>query len=117
MASVTSQRGRLYLLARVPHRDGRPGMAQTRIALRLDDTPVNRRTAAKLLKTLEQQLARGEFSWDYWSDRQQGITWREAITRLHRALVRRQRWIRHPLNPQLTLEALWCDYLQGLCAS
>ncbi len=40
-----------------------------------------------------------------------------AITRLHRALVRRQRWIRHPLNPQLTLEALWCDYLQGICAS
>lgn len=87
MASITAQRGRLYLLAKVPHRDGRPGLAQTRIALRLDDTPVNRRTAAKLLTTLEQQLARGEFSWEYWSDQQQGTTWREAITRLHRARV------------------------------
>jgi len=87
LASITAQRGRLYLLAKVPHRDGRPGLAQTRIALRLDDTPVNRRTAAKLLTTLEQQLARGEFSWEYWSDQQQGTTWREAITRLHRARV------------------------------
>ena len=87
MASITAQRGRLYLLAKVPHRDGRPGLAQTRIALRLDDTPVNRRTAAKLLTTLEQQLARGEFSWEYWSDQQQGTTWREAITKLHRARV------------------------------
>jgi DNA polymerase-3 subunit delta' len=36
-----------------------------------------------------------------------------AITRLHRTLALRQRWIRHPLNAQLTLEALWLDYLQG----
>lgn len=43
MASVSSLRGRLYLLAKVPRRDGMPGLAQTRIALRLDDTPVNRR--------------------------------------------------------------------------
>jgi integrase len=87
MASITAQRGRLYLLAKVPHRDGRPGLAQTRIALRLDDTPVNRRTAAKLLTTLEQQLARGEFSWEYWSDQQQGTTWREAITKLYKKKV------------------------------
>ena len=49
MASINAQRGRLYLVARVPRRDGSPGLAQTRIALRLDDTPVNRRTAAKQL--------------------------------------------------------------------
>ena len=36
-----------------------------------------------------------------------------AITRLHRTLLLRQRWIHHPLNAQLTLEALWLDYLQG----
>ncbi len=36
-----------------------------------------------------------------------------AITRLHRTLAQRQRWIRHPLNAQLTLEALWLDYLQA----
>jgi DNA polymerase-3 subunit delta' len=37
-----------------------------------------------------------------------------AITRLHRTLALRQRWIRHPLNPQLALESLWIDYLQAM---
>lgn len=37
-----------------------------------------------------------------------------AITRLHRTLVHKQRWIRHPLNAQLSLEALWIDFLQGI---
>jgi integrase len=88
MASVNAQRGRLYLLANVPRRDGRPGLAQTRIALRLDDTAVNRRTAEKQLKTLERQLAEGAFEWSYWlDDESQGITWREAIARLHRTRV------------------------------
>jgi integrase len=87
MASITTQRDRLYLLAKVPRRDGSPGLLQTRIALKLDDTPINRRTAAKLLRTLEHQLEAGTFSWDYWSEQQQGVTWREAITRLHRARV------------------------------
>lgn len=88
MASVTAQRGRLYLLARVPRRDGQPGLQQTRIALRMDDTPVNRRSAAKQLETLSKQLATGTFEWSYWSDEQDsGMTWREAIKRLHRARV------------------------------
>lgn len=88
MASVTAQRGRLYLLAKAPRRDGQPGLQQTRIALRLDDTPINRRTAAKQLQTLERQLATGAFEWAYWLDEQtSGITWREAINRLYRAKV------------------------------
>ena len=88
MPSINSQRGRLYLLANLPRRDGAPGLQQTRIALRLDDTPINRRTAAKQLKTLEQQLESGTFSWAYWLDREPGsITWREAIARLYRARV------------------------------
>jgi integrase len=87
MASISAQRGRLYLLASLPRRDGSPGMQQTRIALKLDDSPVNRRTAAKQLATLHRQLEAGTFEWDYWLDQQQGITWREAITRLHRARV------------------------------
>jgi len=37
-----------------------------------------------------------------------------GITRLHRTLALKQRWIRHPVNPQLTLEALWIDYFQGI---
>lgn len=88
MASINAQRGRLYLLAKVPRRDGSPGLAQTRIALRLDDTPVNRRLAAKQLRTLEQQLERGTFEWSYWlDDEASAISWREAIARLHRARV------------------------------
>jgi integrase len=87
MASVNVHRGRLYLLAKVPNRDGTPGLRQQRIALRLDDTPVNRRTAAKQLQTLERQLQAGTFEWAYWQDREGGITWREAIAKLHRARV------------------------------
>lgn len=88
MASVNAQRGRLYLLANVPRRDGAPGTSQTRIALRLDDTIVNRRAAEKQLRTLERQLEQGTFEWDYWLDEEaSGITWREAIARLHRARV------------------------------
>lgn len=88
MASINVHRGRLYLLAKVPRRDGQPGLRQQRIALRLDDTPINRRTAARQLQTLEQQLERGTFDWAYWLDAgDPGITWREAIARLHRARV------------------------------
>ena len=87
MASISTQRQRLYLLASVPRRDGAPGMQQTRIALKLDDTPVNRRAATKQLATLERQLAAGTFEWSYWLGQEQGITWREAIARLHRARV------------------------------
>jgi integrase len=87
MASINAQRGRLYLVARVPRRDGSPGLQQTRIALRLDDTPVNRRIAAKQLAVLDQQLAAGTFEWAYWSDQREGVTWREAIAKLHRARV------------------------------
>jgi len=46
-------RGRLYLLGKVPRCDGSPGLSQARIALRLDDTPVNRRVATRHLKVLE----------------------------------------------------------------
>ena len=87
MASISTQRQRLYLLASVPRRDGAPGLQQTRIALKLDDTPVNRRAAAKQLQTLERQLAACTFEWAYWLDQEQGLTWREAIARLHRARV------------------------------
>lgn len=87
MASLSVVHGRLYLLAKVPRRNGEPGLAQTRIALKLDDTPVNRRTAAKQLATLEKQLATGTFEWSYWLDQEAGITWREAIAKLHRARV------------------------------
>lgn len=88
MASLNTLNGRLYLLARAPRRDGSPGLRQTRIALRMDDTPINRRTATKQLRTLEQQLEAGTFDWAYWlDDAPNGISWREAIARLYRAKV------------------------------
>lgn len=88
VACVNVQNGRLYLVARVPHRDGRPGLAQRRIALKLDDTPVNRRTAEKQLTTLKRQLATGSFEWSYWLDEAPGsTTWREAINLLYRKKV------------------------------
>lgn len=88
MATINALRGRLYLLARVPHRDGTPGLAQTRIALRLDDTPTNRRTAAKQLKTLERQLATDSFEWSYWQDDEShGMTWADAIKQLYHKKV------------------------------
>lgn len=87
MASINVQRGRLYLLANLPRRDGKPGRQQSRIALKLDDNPVNRRAAAKQLTTLQRQLATDTFDWAYWTDQREGITWREAISRLHRARV------------------------------
>ena len=87
MASLSIVHGRLYLLAKVPRRDGQPGLKQTRIALLLDDTPVNRRVAARQLATLERQLATGTFEWSYWLDQESGITWRQAIAKLHRARV------------------------------
>jgi len=87
MASINVMRKRLYLLAKLPHRDGSPGLKQQRIALRLDDTPVNRRAAARQLATLEKQLTTGTFEWSYWLDQEDGITWREAIAKLHRARV------------------------------
>ena len=88
MASINALRGRLYLLANLPRRDGTPGLRQQRIALKLDDTTVNRRSAAKQLRTLEQQLARGTFEWSYWMDEEpKATTWREAIAKLHRARV------------------------------
>ncbi|MEB3302003.1 MAG: hypothetical protein VKN56_08540 [Cyanobacteriota bacterium] len=88
MASINALRGRLYLLANLPRRDGTPGLRQQRIALRLDDSAVNRRVANKQLRTLEQQLERGTFEWGYWLDEEsKAITWREAIAKLHRARV------------------------------
>lgn len=88
VASVNVHRDRLYLLAKVPPRDGSPGLKQCRIALRMDDTPTNRKAAAKQLQVLERQLASGTFDWAYWlDDAPTGVSWREAINRLYRQKV------------------------------
>lgn len=88
MASINVQRGRLYLLATVPRRDGR-GRAQQRIPLYLDDQPANQITARRRLRELERQLAAGSFCWADWlaEPAPDGLSWTEAIRRLHRKRV------------------------------
>ena len=90
MASINVQRNRLYLLARLPLKDGSPGRKAQRIALYLDDTPANQRTARKRLAVLEKQLANATFEWSYWQPEHlqtEGVTWNEGIRRLHHKKV------------------------------
>lgn len=88
MASVNAYRGRLYLLGRLPHKDGSPGLKQQRITLRLDDTPANQKIAKKQLVILERQLSSGTFDWSYWTGEDTKCTsWREAIALLYRKKV------------------------------
>lgn len=61
MASITAQRGRLYVMGRFPCRDGSPGTKQTKLTLKLDDTPANRRAAEKRLRLIDCQLIDGTF--------------------------------------------------------
>lgn len=88
MSSVNAYRGRLYLLGRLPHKDGSPGLKQQRITLKLDDTPANQKIAAKQLVILERQLSSGTFEWSYWTGEDtKGTTWREAAALLYRKKV------------------------------
>ena len=87
VASINIHRNRLYLLANLPLRDGSSGNKQQRIALKLDNTPLNYRTAKAQLKILENQLTKGTFEWSFWEQQSDGMSWREAIAKLHRARV------------------------------
>lgn len=88
MASVNALRNRLYLLASLPPKSGVGPWRQQRLPLKLDDTPLNRRTAAKQLIILERQLAKGTFEWSYWQDTTStAISWRKAIRMLYRKKV------------------------------
>lgn len=89
MASINILRNRLYLLAKLPPKDGSPGLKQYRIPLYLDDTPINQRTARKRLAELEKQLAAGTFAWSYWQreDTSGTCSWTEGIRRLYQKRV------------------------------
>tara|TARA_B100002052_G_C15856537_1_gene587797 strand:- start:709 stop:1779 length:1071 start_codon:yes stop_codon:yes gene_type:complete len=90
MASIKSQKGRLYVRGQFPHKDGSPGKAQYSLTLQLDDTPANRKRAAKQLAEIERQLKNGCFQWSDWvgaTDARKGMTWQRAITRFHRKCV------------------------------
>jgi len=86
MASIVAQKGRLYLLARLPIKDGSPGTKQYKIALQLPDEPRQRKLAEKRLAQLEKEIAAGSFAWDNWQPcdlRKAGITWQAAVRLLH----------------------------------
>lgn len=87
-ASVNVLRGKLYLLANLPKKDGEPGLKPQRIPLRLNDTPADHRIADKRRVLLQKQIDRGVFDWDDWVDRQVvTTTWRDAINALYRKRV------------------------------
>jgi integrase len=86
-ASVNAQRGRLYLLAKLPKKNG-DGWTQTRIPVGLPDTPVNRKVADKRRIMLQRQLDNDTFEWDFWEDTdRKGTTWKQAIEQLYKKRV------------------------------
>jgi len=90
MASINVLRQRLYLLAVLPPKAGTGPWKQQRIALRLDDTPSNMRTARGRLAVLEKQLANGTFDWQEWGvipDNKSGYSFQVAIRMLYRKKV------------------------------
>ena len=91
MAAIYEQKGRLYLRASLPRKDGQPGRKQYLVTLGLDDTAANRRVAKRQLEQLEQDLKQNCFDWQDWAredDRRgQGMTWRAAINAVHRKRV------------------------------
>ncbi len=86
--SVTAQKDRLYLSAMFPRRDGLAGYKQSRLALKLDDTPINRKVAEKRRTYVQRQLDQGTFTWEEHLDTPlRGPTWRDAVNALYRKRV------------------------------
>jgi len=86
--SINTQKGRLYLLCRLPPRnDQEAAVRQQRVALGLDDTPTNRKVAERRRVELQRQVDRGTFAWEDWVEPSQGVTWRKAIDLLYRKRV------------------------------
>ena len=74
-ASVNAQKGRLYLLAKLPRKSG-DGWAPQRIPTGLPDTPANRKVVEKRRALLQKQIDHDTFEWSDWAeDERKGITW------------------------------------------
>ncbi len=87
MSKVLPAKGRLYLNATLPHKDGSPGKKQYKLTLKLDDTPQNRRVAEKRRILLDKELAAGTFEWENWTDQDNTLKWRDGIQLLYRKKV------------------------------
>ena len=85
--SISVVRDRLYLHGTLPLRDGSPGRKQTRISLKLDNTPANLKVADRQRILLQRQVDQDTFTWADWADAAKGATWREAINALHKKRV------------------------------
>ena len=87
MARIREQKGRLYISATLPHKDGSPGNAQAMITLQLPAGPRYWKQAEKKLKQLERELEKGTFEWANWIPEKKaqaaGITWEKAINLLY----------------------------------
>ena len=87
MSKVLPAKGRLYINATLPHKDGSPGKKQYKLTLKLDDTPQNRKVAEKRRIRLDKELAAGTFEWGNWTDTDNTIKWRDGIQMLYRKKV------------------------------
>lgn len=123
MASIHKHQGRLYLLARLPIKDGSPGKKQYKIALQLPDEPRHYRHAEKRLAQLEKEIKNGSFDWANWTPqtdlRMAGVSWQAAIRMLyeHKCILGKtkestwevnymSRFKRLPMNKQVTTAGL-----------
>ncbi len=87
MASIKSQKGRLYLCATLPHRAGSTGRKQADITLKLDETAQNWRVAKKHLQLRERELDKRTFEWADWVDDHGKASWRTAFDLLYKKKV------------------------------
>lgn len=86
-ASVNAQKGRLYLLAKLPRKNG-DGWTPQRIPVGLPDTLLNRKVAEKRRTLLQKEIDNGTFEWSHWEDtNHKGITWKQAIEALYKKRV------------------------------
>ncbi len=85
--SVNVLRGKLYLLAMLPAKDGSGDIKQARIPLGLFDAPADHKVAEKRRAVLQRQVDTNTFDWDDWAERTRGTTWRQAIDMLYRKRV------------------------------
>lgn len=82
--SVNALRGKLYLLAMLPAKDGSGAIRQARIPLSLYDEPADRKVAEKRRALLQRQVDTNTFDWADWTEVTRRTTWRQAIDQLFR---------------------------------
>ena len=86
-ASVNAVKGRLYLLAKLPRKDG-DGHSAQRIPTGLPDTPANRKVVEKRRVILQRAIDSGTFDWADWVEvNKTGTTWKQAIQALYKKRV------------------------------